>query len=1031
MARSRRSPSISTTAPAETVSQQGQAAVVERAPTTAVYQVAAGDQLLSRVRGALVTDLESTVAWYQAQMPAHYFQVTQPEEQVFHLQILHSLRNTMDPRLTVIDDPKHGKLLVLGQPERHPLAEVIPVVAGHQAAANRDITRIELHSSSDRRLFMYAFGYGSTGSVPAGFDLHAHRDAIRDAACGRDASCSLAVQRYLDVVDQAYLARSRVDRVVRHVLAWSRLRRPEDLHVQSEGPLAKTEGGTTRILLAAGGVSMWPLLEHIAQVLTRHGLRLERGYLDWVPAVTPSNSAESIGKALIATVYVHGPDGKALNAKLTLAVENDLLAVREQFRDGLSKRYTDGTYGINELALLRALACMSGYLIGPEHPYLDLAEIAEEALIARPALGRTIAQLLEARFRPGATIPSQTWQRRYAQAQADAHTAEVPAHALVLETMLRLVAAVQAVNAWRPSRLGLSFKLDPALLPAERFPQAPFGLFFFFGPNARGFHIRFRASARGGLRLLMPKGPSQYAKAKDGVLQEVYALAWAQQLKNKDIPEGGSKCIALVEPGADPDAAVKQVVDSFLDLLVPAIQVPDIIGPHAAPRTPDLIFLGPDENMTPARIMWVANRARERGLPHHATLMSSKPGAGINHKEFGVTSEGIFTWIAKVLPIIQIADNQAYTVKITGGPDGDVGGNLLKILNREHGKRARIVAIGDGTGAAVDPQGLDWRELLRLVREGKGIAAFDPAKLSPESRKLGAKVVPATDRAGEQFRNDLHNAVEADLFVPCGGRPNTINEGNWRQFLRGGKPTAKAMVEGANIFVTAEARRHLEDAGLLVIKDSSANKGGVICSSYEVLAGLVLSDEEFLGIKRDFVGEVQDLIRARAEAEAKALISAWKRRAGQVRLSELSQQISSEINRVNALIEPLIAAHLGDDRLEATWKRHLEAHCPPSLLQWRERLPERIPREHRIAILAKRLASRMVYKEGLTWCATYLIGGARLWEVLKTYLAAETEVAAVCERLAALGLPNAKTMIAVVESGAQRELVRRTLGNEF
>ena len=73
----------------------------------------------------------------------------------------------------------------------------------------------------------------------------------------------------------------------------------------------------------------------------------------------------------------------------------------------------------------------------------------------------------------------------------------------------------------------------------------------------------------------------------------------------------------------------------------------------------------------------------------------------------------------------------------------------------------------------------------------------------------------------------------------------------------------------------------------------------------------------------------------------------------------------------------------------------------------------------------------MVYKEGLTWCSTYLAGGDRLWEVLKTYLAAETEVAAVCERLAALGLPNAKTMIAVVESGAQRELVRRTLGNEF
>ncbi len=1005
-------------------------------PTTAVYHAPAAGDLLARVRSALVTDLESTVAWFRGAMPGHYFSVTQPEEQVFHAQILHSLRNTQDPRLTVIDDPRHGKMLVLGQPERHPLAEVIPVVAGHQAAAGRDFTRIELHASKDRRLFLYAFGYGTGQGVPAGFDLTVHRNAIRDAACGKDSSCSLAVNRFLDSVDQGYLARSRVDRVVRHVLAWSRLLRPEDLCVQSDQEPThqdREREGThaTRILLASGGVSMWPLLEHIAQVLTRHQLKLVRGYLDWVPAVTPTNIAERESKALIATIYVHGPDGRPLTVKTITQVEADLLAVRDQFPDRLAKRYTDGTYGLTDLALLRALACVASYLIGPEHPYLDVQEVAEDALIAKPALGLAIALLLADRFRPGTKIKAAAWDRRLTEAIAQAHTCEVPAQALVLETMLKAAAGVLALNAWRPSRLGLAFKLDPALLPATRFPQQPYGLFFFFGPRARGFHVRFRASARGGLRLLVTKTPSHYAKAKDGVLQEVYDLAWAQQLKNKDIPEGGSKCIALVEPGADPDEAVKQVVDAFLDLLVPPALAPEVSGPYGTARTPDLIFLGPDENMTPARIMWVANRARERGLPHHATLMSSKPGAGINHKEFGVTSEGVFTWLKVVLPIIGIGDDQPYTVKITGGPDGDLGGNLLKILNREHGKRVKVVAIGDGTGAAVDPLGLDWRELLRLVREGKGIAAFDPAKLSPASRKAGAKVVPATDRAGEQFRNDLHNTVEADVFVPCGGRPNTINDANWQQFLRAGKPTAKAMVEGANIFVTAQARRNLEDAGLLVIKDSSANKGGVICSSYEVLAGLVLEDAEFIAIKPTFVSEVQTIIRSRAEAEAKALIAAWKRRAGHVRLSELSQQISSEINRVNALIEPEIAAHLADRDLAPIWGRHLDGHCPPSLLAWRKRFAERIPAAHRVAILAKRLASRMVYKEGLTWCATYLIAGERLWETLRTYLDAETQVANVCERLEGLGLPDAKEMIAVVANGAQRELVRRRLGNEF
>jgi glutamate dehydrogenase len=539
--------------------------------------------------------------------------------------------------------------------------------------------------------------------------------------------------------------------------------------------------------------------------------------------------------------------------------------------------------------------------------------------------------------------------------------------------------------------------------------------------------VRFRASARGGLRILMPRNAGQYQRARDGLLKEVYDLAWAQQLKNKDIPEGGSKCIALVEPGGEASAAVKQLVDALIDLILPPERSPDIIGAHGEQRESDLIFLGPDENMTPERIAWVAKRAEERGLPHHATLMSSKPGSGINHKEFGVTSEGIFRWVAVVLPLVGIKDGQPYTVKMTGGPDGDVGGNLLRILHREHGKRVKVVAISDGTGAVEDSAGLDWPELLRLVKEAQGVARFNPAKLHGGSG-VSARVVPATDRAGEQVRNSLHNVVAADLFLPCGGRPYTINDQNWEEFLSDGKPSAKAMVEGANIFLTPLARASLEQAGLLTIKDSSANKGGVICSSYEVLAGLVISDEEFLADKPRYVREVLELIRARADDEATALLSAWTRRNREVALSDLSRQFSEEINRVSGLIEPAIHEHLDDKAFQATWNRHLRAHCPPLLVEkYPERLTSAIPRAHRIAILAKRLASRMAYKEGLTWCRNY-IRVERLWEVLSTYLKAEDQVAAFTAALAKADVPDRDTLLRVITLGGQRELVRERLG---
>jgi glutamate dehydrogenase len=43
--------------------------------------------------------------------------------------------------------------------------------------------------------------------------------------------------------------------------------------------------------------------------------------------------------------------------------------------------------------------------------------------------------------------------------------------------------------------------------------------------------------------------------------------------------------------------------------------------------------------------------------------------------------------------------------------------------------------------------------------------------------------------------------------------------------------------------LTQQARIYLEQRGVVVFKDSSANKGGVTSSSLEVLAGLSLNDQ--------------------------------------------------------------------------------------------------------------------------------------------------------------------------------------------
>lgn len=95
--------------------------------------------------------------------------------------------------------------------------------------------------------------------------------------------------------------------------------------------------------------------------------------------------------------------------------------------------------------------------------------------------------------------------------------------------------------------------------------------------------------------------------------------------------------------------------------------------------------------------------------------MSSKPKAGINHKQYGVTSEGVNTYLEvslqKVLGINPKCE--PFTIKLTGGPDGDVAGNEILILDREYGDNAIIVGIADGSGCAEDPEGLDHQEVWK------------------------------------------------------------------------------------------------------------------------------------------------------------------------------------------------------------------------------------------------------------------------------------------------------------------------------
>lgn len=601
----------------------------------------------------------------------------------------------------------------------------------------------------------------------------------------------------------------------------------------------------------------------------------------------------------------------------------------------------------------------------------------------------------------------------------DRDVEDATASALLLK-MIEVVASTLKTNIYMEDRYSLGLRLEPSVMDEDR--ELPYGILFAHGRKFNGYHVRFRDISRGGLRLVTPPSPEQYALESAHQYDECYGLAFAQQLKNKDIPEGGSKAVNLINVVGLSEAgkqfvmrkSVKAFTDTVLDLIVDTQEtrekIVDLLGKK------EILYLGPDEQVIPEDINWVIDRAGKRSYDVPAAFMSSKPRAGINHKEFGVTSEGVNVYLDVALKHALGIDpkKESFTVKMTGGPDGDVAGNELKILVREYGENVRVVGVADHSGCAEDPDGLQHEELLRLMNAGLCISNFDSSKLGPE----GA-LHDVSSEEGIKMRNSMHNRLEADAFLPCGGRPNTIDINNYKNFLKpDGTPSAPLIVEGANLFVTAEARQALfDDAGVLIVKDSSANKGGVITSSYEICAAMLLDEEEFVHHKDAIVEEVLAKLRGLAKMEAELLFREYEMYSGN--LPGISQVISNAINVTTDALAVALDGITEDDK-EALLPL-FRAHLPKTLADLSfEHVQERVPDQYIKNAIASCLASKMVYKEGTKFIEAQT--PEKLAAIALKYVEKEREVATLMESLAGVEMPaeEKEKIIQLLEAGGAR-----------
>jgi len=651
-----------------------------------------------------------------------------------------------------------------------------------------------------------------------------------------------------------------------------------------------------------------------------------------------------------------------------------------------------------------------------------LAEVIA-AFTINPDMALRLCRLFAGRFDPEGDRGGEKWQRTSKKVEADIekyrtghrHLDEV--RRTIYRTALLFVRSTVKTNFFVQEKHALAFRLDPSYLDAlgedlvgDLPPDRPFRVTFFSGRHGMGYHIGFADIARGGWRTVVSRDEDDYNENAETLFREVYVLAHTQHLKNKDIYEGGSKMVVLLDCSDEHDEARSRerlhkiqygFFNAFLDIFAGEEgrpchhRVVDYYGEEEA------IELGPDENMHDGMIELIARQSVRRNYLLGSGVISSKK-SGINHRVYGVTAIGVVTFAAAALRELGTDPHrEGYSLKMTGGPSGDVAGNTLNFLLHRSPKM-QVKLIVDGSGVLYDPLGADHRELKRLIPSSE-IDGFRPGKLHSggfllsrrQRRRDGTKTLflkfekgagrprkrwVTTDEMHHLFEEPLYS-VETDLFIPAGGRPETVHDETWKRFFGPeGRPSCRVIVEGANSFLTPGARDGLQEGGIMIIRDASANKCGVISSSYEIIANLLMNDGEFLDFKDDYVADVLAILEKRAADEGEHIFRRRRESGGKTSWTDISEALSREINEHYRRLFDFLRSQPGLLR-RPSFHRVLRTHLP-DLISRTPKLLRRIPRlpvKYRCAMVASEIATTIVYRGG--WTEEY---GDRLTEYVRS-----------------------------------------------
>ncbi len=211
---------------------------------------------------------------------------------------------------------------------------------------------------------------------------------------------------------------------------------------------------------------------------------------------------------------------------------------------------------------------------------------------------------------------------------------------------------------------------------------------------------------------------------------------------------------------------------------------------------PETYIAAPDINTGEEEMRWFVEG---NGNLNSATGKPKDLG-GLPH-ELGFTGYGVFHSTLVALEFLGLDLNEA---KVAVEGFGNVGSFAAKFLAE---KGLKIVAVSDSKGCIYNENGLDVEKLIKIKKESGKVIEYKEGKILPNSAIYGLNV---------------------DVLIPA-ALADVINLGNVNEIK------AKLIVEGANIPITSDAEKILNERNVLIVPDFIANAGGVISSYAEYM----------------------------------------------------------------------------------------------------------------------------------------------------------------------------------------------------